>query len=1731
MTLPTDPDASDDDALQAMRIQLTQRIDSSPQPSLLINRLTAADLRCADAAHHRLRLISRAPRILRVIRAELRKAFELDPDSVLFTEPKPPAVAQKVDTLTDRALQLLVLPSLPINLNHFTAVSLKGDPVRRLPFTPLEALRRVIALNLFGRLAQARRDYWQALVACSWLTRTERWVQLHAQLFADQALVARQLDELSTAGVEMVQALVDAPTAQARQHAGAQWASLRVCKLFWPGVGPRLMAIPGALHLYREGEPPGTPHVIYLPGVQRNYYEYPSFDQLQCGLAGLINGALFDNLWQCLPLRRRHEVCRPEVAAAGANLAVGRSCALQGDALESSALAVLEGQWDNELACAVSINLAQVYSDRREPAVENPTRFLTYIERARHHWAGKARLGSIRHEVQEWDQQRRHKHIIFASCAPELPVQTVQQQVKRYEKGLMTLLDSQDPSADTQGWQDFITLEARFKEQANTLRMLLQGAPLSLFETAFWKARPTGERNRLVALVHSWAELLRSETQLQHLLKLISTAHRDLLVEVLDTPLASKRGGSETCVLSVLVGSEGIAMQPLHSLFAITRTAALGEPERRVPVVLCAFGREGGVLEFARLGALSRGIRASLGSRDGSVLWRYVERKHRAMVAEQVAGRTLAVRYEPIEGNPLALAFKRLLKGYVAQQQGLDGSARVFSETHDVQLSRLLLAVELDEHLNAPASAARAQARAHVELVRKAASAKHQLPSWLADASVAQRNRFRYLQRHYLGSAFAFEEHLKQRLPDLHAYARRVLVARLREDGLQLDIDTPFIELPDHVDGRFCAWESACVVGERGEVLSPSAARTCLSLLQLALQNLDPQMMPTWWRFRYARYLVPAWQPQLTPHYLINMVSSLDIGGRYEALIDGVFYPPASADDARVPHLLRRAVQAGAEADLYSAVQQGLSAEGQRLFSQAMAGLHGLAQHVQLLVVHLVGHTLQHDRYIAGVLVIHDQRSEHCVVYWPTASGAANLSEYASLQLAREHVNRSWAVPGTVKALARHVAPGWAFEAITHHPGDARKEPRFEAFALLPGSALVQGGWRGVEFVRSFAIKHLVPTALVDSIEQQIHEQVAHDAQNWLALVPTSHDDAMALLYRARVLDLQHQAQAGSNSGKTLEKYREQRLGEQSDTRLRAILSTFVPFFGVGNQVYELLLAARRYHRYGDPRDAVDVAFGVIFLAVDLLLSFAPGPKLKAGTLPRPSTDLMVRGLNRIHHSTVAQVGRVSLQSPSPSPAARLTPVQRFKVQGLPHDAVALKGPGERGVYVKSGERFIVDDSHHYPVYRRGDERFLRLKNKEAPGTDELILTIHEPTDWQLGADAPVAGPSSRAIRPQPAPLQPAGWQPSVERAATYRRIQQSSVQGNNWFSWRTRVAENQAFGPTASGICHVHLDPPGFPYDVIYVDGTYGTPAQSTAGYYRLLHQGDHAPLGNIAFIAPDRPLVSKAQVDIGRWTTTDLHEQPIPTSRTATGAWQLHAPLFEGPLEPLVGRAFPGMTRKSREFAVARLIELSDSARSVTASHLLNLRATLDRWLTPDPVRLGQTDDLLAMLRPSDRGLNTLYIGFEGKAPGFTRVDFSPPVALDPSLRAGGVRVSAQRNTAQRVAIRTVLEQQGFNVEELRMRRGRRSTGEWVVTHPRSNRLYYLVYQWVGRGTIQLKTRLTDNWLNAAVHSYSAPPLSAQLRRAMEEQRLVLIAAGIQWPTHGNVPPSVYFARVNRL
>ncbi|MGC3547131.1 hypothetical protein ACPTFK_29955, partial [Pseudomonas aeruginosa] len=79
----------------------------------------------------------------------------------------------------------------------------------------------------------------------------------------------------------------------------------------------------------------------------------------------------------------------------------------------------------------------------------------------------------------------------------------------------------------------------------------------------------------------------------------------------------------------------------------------------------------------------------------------------------------------------------------------------------------------------------------------------------------------------------------------------------------------------------------------------------------------------------------------------------------------------------RIPALLNRALHAGFAHHLRCATHAGLTTPAQRVFSTAMAArtaqdLLKNQHELQLYVVHLVGHTMQHDRYIAGIVLVHD---------------------------------------------------------------------------------------------------------------------------------------------------------------------------------------------------------------------------------------------------------------------------------------------------------------------------------------------------------------------------------------------------------------------------------------------------------------------------------------------------------------------------------------------------------------------------------------------------------------------------------------------------------------------------------------------------------------------------------------------------------------------------------------
>ncbi|TFY87440.1 hypothetical protein DYL61_26200 [Pseudomonas nabeulensis] len=1704
------------DIPESVQAQLTRRLNAVAQPSRFINQLHAAELRCAESVKILKSLINRAPTVLRVIRAALREAFAHDPDDLLFTEPLPPRAAQQVHSLTERALALLSDPFVAANTNQFTVLSLRGESTGRLPFTAREALERVRGLDLLGRLERAVSGYWQQLAHGSWLTRRERWVEQYKRAFAEKAFLAFEQDQLSAPAFALLQQVIDAPSAELRTTAGGAWTDVQVADVVWPRIGQTVLPIPGGLHVYRHGD---ARQVIYLPGLAQAFYEFRSLERLRCDLPALIGGELFNLLWQCLPLRRRHEVCdgiQPGVLAQ-----VGRR--LNGDALRHSALAVVEGQWDNELACALSINHQSVNAPGQTTTAKVELgRFMRVIEQGRKQLTSGSELSAALDWLLDWDHRRRAHEITFSSLASGLALKTRERTLKRWEKGLVTLLDVTAPALETEAYRLLIGLERQWRTHVQALRDYLQVPDEQLFQTAFWMERPTGTRTRATLLLTEQHQALMYEARLQQRVKLIAEAPLRRVFEVLDTPLAAARGDSDTRVLRVALVGADEARYPLMGAFVVTSARAFEHPRETQPVVLVVTGQHGGLSAFTRLQALSEGLLASLRAPDGSSLWQCIGREHRH-AARLALKSGVRFDYTPMLGNVLHDSFKELITHYIGLYQRLGHHKRLFSEVSDPTLARQWLATELRQHLQVATQDGRERAMANVQWVRLAFESVPKLPAWLATATAARRKEYRRLQTRYLVNALALEERLWQILPSLDQFARELLIGKLTTDGLYdgLDIDTPFIEFPDDVAKYVCGWSSQCVVGDRHVKTVVSSQRTQYSLLQLALHNLDAQAPWTEWRLNRATYLVPEWKARLNPRYLITTLSELDIGGRYDGLIKKAFYPTLTDSG-----LTRRAVRQRARLQLFSAVQAGLSAVAQSIFSTAIAATRAseLAMNghrLQLCMLRLRGHTLEHDRHITGVLLIYDEVSQRCVWYWPGALGYPPISEYVSWAEAKTEVNRAWAQSQPLRVLAQHVAPGWETEALAGYPGaPASVSPAVDSAGFWRRLIIHNHGILDVKegiarVIRWFKVKHRIAATSLEAIEVQLQEQIDAEPAAWLDIIATAHTDAASLLAHAHVLDIQRRSQGQSNSAKLLAIYRDQRLGDQYDATIRGLLS-FVPVVGLGISLIEVLIAAKRYHHSQDPHDAVDLGFVTFMAFIDVLTSFAPTPK--GGAVARSS----VRGALSSVHRRAALASRAV-------PPLKTSPVkvlEHLRMDRNTGGAVALQGPGNRGSFVKNGEQFVTDGRYQYAVYRRENEQVLRLKNPREAGENELILHIEEPREWLLGADAPEPQPGPSTLRPwtsvgDDVPTTSVStsteWAPPSLQALD-SALRQTPPPPSTWQGWGYR---------TNTPMLDV------FPAYGIYRESTAGGQGPHVVklgpDYYRLLPEGGKTTYQRTAFIMKAQALRTLASDDVDNWLGAGWADQPVPATLNANGLWTPHSVLFNEPMERSFARIFPAMTPPSRRFAGRRLVELADGSRSVTATHLLTLRATLDRWSNPGG--FGITDDLLRMLRPVQLSNRASFsIGIDGLSPGFTRMDFTPPFELNASLAVANRANKRSRAVANQAAVRHVLEQQGFTVQAIGKQAGGVEFADFFCTHPNSSNGYYVCTRWLAGTNITLAAKphikLSDRWFERGALRRSQFPIYPTVMRTLREGRLVKIVAGIQWASDAG--PTVYIVKV---
>ncbi|WP_338511060.1 DUF6543 domain-containing protein [Pseudomonas trivialis] len=1509
---------------------MLDHLTATPKSSRQLNELYLANSRCERHIHLLQQAQRASPRISRLIRQTLRDTFQMDPDSLLLNVPLSPHAPRWSRSLTDTVMRLLAERACVRQ-----GLSSEACQARQLAD---DVLGRVLNVDLLKRIESSVPAAWQALSNSRFISRKEHWCELYGSFIADQAVLAHGLNQLSDAGLAMIMAMVEAPTPAQRARAGGEWAHLNVAQVVCPGRSQGSIPFSGALHLYYDGAQGDPRQVLFLPGLTPVFYEFDTLEQWQRRFPRLVS-AHVQALWPLLPLRRRHEL--PDVTAASLlPIVVGEAGPLiVEDAITHSATALLDVQWDNELATLMDINIAFLFPGNAiKGAYMSPSERLLEVEQGRRQIVVTPGLRSALAQLLVRDQKQRHLEISFASLSRHLPLRMCEMKQRKYERAVGALLDPQKPEAQS---ADYVAFTAEH-EQWLALRAqgsaLLEGSKHRLGDHAFWAADCNDQQSIQRRLLSVRGAALIKEAQLQYRLKFIDKTLLDGLRLLVENPLQWRTCGFRA--LSMSVGARGQPGYRLQAAFVLVRDAASSTLDARQAALLYVPGVEGGLQRFRTLTLLERCLKASFKAREPGALWQCIGRGERNAARAWARGlradEPMVLTFEDIEGEVLLTGLNEQIKGFTDARQNILQGTKVFTEVTDAVLATTLLSVEFAQSLQVPTSEAREQALTQVNTVMVAARLATRLPTWHTRLPVSKRKRYERHLRQQQRSELNLQRYLVTQLGDVQTFARALLIRQLTVDGFypELDIDKPLFDIPDDVSSVWASHPER-TIGESGPKVVVSKERSTFSFMQLALSNLDPQAPWTRWRLNRARYLDPAWRTRLSVDYLIKTISALDISGQYDRRILDVCYGEGdretTAHTAPLLHeLLRRPVQRQTRLDMINAEHLKLSEHGMRLFKRAVKAKTGL----RFCFLRLEALTVPWARHIAGIVVIQDREGEQCLLYWPGQFDYPALSEYpdrkALLAALMTHLQpREKAIE-----LAHYIAPDSEFRALAGYPGELRPvvEPQWlwrsmleqlNLFAVPPIDEprevlLARHLYRWFESHRVF------PATALTEIQAEILEQQRADPSNWLALTETDARNMVGALAHAKVLQAQRQGRAEANSREYLDAYREWRLDEQAGRRIRGFLS-LIPFVSIAVLSYEALLAARRFYHSTTADNAVDLLIALHQILLEIAMTFISASTAQLGKVgARSFAGLFSKGFKQLRRRHRGQGEWSVNRPPSPITSNGLEP---YKMPGIVTDAIELKRPNHRGSFVKEGEQFMTNaEGSRYGVYRREGEQQLRFKNRQTPGENELFLLIDEPRQWLLGADAPepTPGPSSRLtpLQAPPTPLRtPVSWSapPRVSSAELARRARNLS---SAWREWG-QVLDSAKATPVSPGS------------KLYSVQGAVNPSLKIGEFFYETFPAGSQAH-PNVRFIKPPGSLFDRLE-GIGARLGDSSVAQPVLFTFGEDLRWTARAPLFSEPLPASIKARFPDMTNASVQQAAHRLVELADPGSDVPDDHSL--------------------------------------------------------------------------------------------------------------------------------------------------------------------------------------------------
>lgn len=1653
-------------------------LEASSQPDVALNRLEAAVNGARLASQTLQALFTQMPTLRLVIHGQLAGAYGVDPDLLLLTFRETPDASPVVYTLTQVAANSL---RAALVASEFDARVAGPSINQTFRLTAQALLTEVAALDPADVLKKALSVYWKGLAEGSALSRGARAGQLRAELFRAQADLAHGIGELSAEGLNMVQALFDAPTPDRRSDAGAELARLEVFELCLKGQDQTPVPFSGCLLISQPAR-----QVLFMPGLEQPFVETLNRSALEDRVRALLNSPQRHLLWQMLPLEPRQKLLS---GFSGEHFS-GEQWLLPfvldyrpvtTHALQYSVNQSIYTQARNEFKSVRESNLPLLFVEP-DPALskQGVLQITDRLEgyRARIATASVSRTLSFAVGQQiALGVERADDDLSFGSLTPELAVAMRRKKIERHERNLLALLNEHGSEKDTSTYSQYLERQAALQANRLSARQVLAGLGDNLTIPGFWTQRleQTG-RERQEEIAWCRTEALYEEAGFQ----LVEGLLDEVDVARLDTVLQASAGldpdKSETQVLSISIGSDTHAYE-LAGALVVTTWSAMRNPSAPHSSLLYLPGANGGLEKFDSLQMLKHRLGLALRGRHGGYLWSYISEGDRQTVSDLLE--TLPVStptplsLKVIEGPAIEHGVRRQLASY--QRSLLDVAAD--------PLALAEVGQALEHNLQVPEHAARDQAFDNIAMARLSLSMIEKEHEWLLKVTPKVREDYVALLARYARSSRILAAKLHT-LPTLLDFARDKLKEQLKKDGLaDLDIEAPLLDIPDHaaatlISGRFTD-RILLYLGLREDILV-SKTRQDYSLLQLALENIDRQSLGSL-RIGQVRVLDKRWEAQLNGLYLVTTISALDILGQYEKLIFQTCYgksgPAITQTESLAAQLMTRPYRQRAELELMLARLKGLSPAAITLFETALAAReasdlqkNNCDIELRAPVLAYVGAWI-HQTYLNAIVLVHDKTTDKTLLYISTFDNGQCLIEHDSL----------------------HAAENYLMTLI-------RDPVRFESWA-----------------------KKVDPDIDFNALKKVLDITVNRYPGRWLTSVRLELCELALMLAHSYIYRLLDRASLLGRSKADLDTLRKQEDSARNWGYIRMGLS-LVPVVQIGVSFYELFQAVGRLYRGGSPEQTLENVEVVVLSSLEVLLSLIPVSwgAAKGGALKTSLSSLKRQQLFKTH-------GRAALRQPIRGQKNYVVTSFDGYESGISLDgAVALTGPVDQGSYMKNGVQLIPRDGRTHVVYKSSDVLLLK---KTARRQVERPVRLDEFGEWQLQGAYGLAGGGGRS-RPRKRPGSPQPG-PSRGNKPPSRGPVVGTTEGGNPVSkpldqalvdaifeqqlrveplpaeWRLKVFDQLIRNPGS--------------IETYTVVGRFRQFQAIKIGpfYYEVLLTSDPT----LVFVKFPETLSSWDLLDLNRWIDGPVCEQPLPAYFSSQGKkWFPLDPLFEQGkhLHSAIHRAVPTLTEGTSKAIEAWLVVRQDpSSGAITGNKLANYWQAQKNWsrvsaIEVTPLNLLENLDAIKVTA-EHMPIRQLKAIPNGELEG---IDFR--LDADRAAKFTGTEwkglTSHSRNARARTVVQEKLTELGFVHESLESPSSSGATNALLARLPGSETIYCILVRHVRYTSLTLRGKdhlvLSNGWIERLLKQHPAKdhPLVGDLALAYPDNKIIRMIAGVQ-------------------